>query len=259
MKKIFLYFSFLYLGLILCPIASELFKIDIHNSVYQEVNAQTKNKEKQDKQNSVVKSENKQSKENKDSKSPETAEDTLYTYDKPEAEEVSYGWLIFKTLIVLGLLGFGFYMFFRFITKKVGVPSLGKNIVQLLAISPIGQGKFIQVVDIAGKILVLGVTDNNINLITEITEKDEIDRIKLLNSKSVTEQGKSTENFQEFIKNQIGNISEIFKSHKTSENTRRKKHSFNDFVNDDSQEDNKLDYLKKQKDRLKKLNGSHDE
>ena len=70
---------------------------------------------------------------------------------------------------MIGLLVGGFYYFFRFVTRKVGIQMLGRDVVQVLSVVPIGQNKYLQVVDLAGRVLVLGVTDSNINFITEIT------------------------------------------------------------------------------------------
>ena len=91
----------------------------------------------------------------------------------------------------------GFYYFYRFVTKKAGVGLTGQDVVKVIAAVPIGQNRMIQIVDMAGKLLVLGVTDSNINLISEIKERDEIDRIKLLSSKSQAVQAASS--FQEFL------------------------------------------------------------
>jgi len=163
-------------------------------------------------------------------------ESDLYSYEKPAVEEESYVWLIIKTIIVLGSLVGGFYYFFRFVTKKAGIQVLGRDVVQVLSIVPLGQNKFLQVVDLAGRILVLGISDSGIHLITEVKEKEEIDRIRLLSSKSTPVQPGG---FQEYVSKQIGRLLKGRNvEQETGAFTRERKVD-------------RMDYLKMQRDRLR--------
>jgi flagellar biogenesis protein FliO len=184
-------------------------------------------------------------------KNPETkkneAGDTLYNYEKPTVEEDSYGWMIFKTIIVLGLLVGGFYYFYRFVTKKTGMHFVGREVIKILSIVPVGQNKYLQVLDLAGRVMVIGVSDSNINLITEIKDKDEIDRIRLLSSKSTPVQPGG---FQEYISKYI---SKLF-----GDKIPNEKHGNFEVKYEDTSID-RIDYLKKQRERLKKINGNNDE
>jgi flagellar biogenesis protein FliO len=175
------------------------------------------------------------------------AGDTLYNYERPTVEEDSYGWMIFKTIIVLGLLVGGFYYFYRFVTKKAGIHLVGREVIKILSIVPVGQNKYLQVVDLAGRIMVIGVSDSNINLITEIKDKDEIDRIRLLSSKSTPVQPGG---FQEYISKYISRL--------LGNKSQGEKYSSFEMRHDDSSVD-RMDYLRKQRDRLKKINGNDDE
>jgi flagellar protein FliO/FliZ len=165
----------------------------------------------------------------------------------PKVEEESYAWTIFKLLFVLGLMGGGFYYFFRFVTKKAGISILGQDVANVLSIVPVGQNKYLQVIDIAGRVLVLGVSDAGINLITEITAKDEIDRIRLLSSKS-PEPDRPV--FNDYLVNIISGIAGRISSLKKSRGKS---------INRDNNETDNLDYLTRQRDRLKKINGNRDE
>lgn len=168
---------------------------------------------------------------------------------RPKVEEESYGWTIFKLLFILGLMGGGFYFFFRFVTQRAGINVLGRNVVNVLSIVPVGQNKFLQVVDLADRVLVIGVTDTNINLITEITSRDEIDRLRLLSSKSPDEAPPGfSEYLAEFISGVVNKINSIKKG-------RAKKIP----PAGPERNDDYLDYLKDQKSRLKKMNGQNDE
>lgn len=167
-------------------------------------------------------------------------------FQNEQSEPESYGWLIFKTIFVIGLLVGGFYYFFRFVTRKVGIQMLGRDVVQVLSVVPIGQNKYLQVVDLAGRVLVLGVTDSNINFITEIQEKDEIDRIRLMSTRPVAHEAAP---FQEFLAKQLGKI--IGKKDAGAVVEAHEPRPFGDT--------DRLDYLKRQRERLRKINGSDNE
>ena len=71
-----------------------------------------------------------------------------------------------------------------FIQKKSGFGSndFGKT----LGIIPLDGKHYLYIVDVMGRMLVLGVTDSNINLLTEITDKDTIDAFRLKYGQSRT-------------------------------------------------------------------------
>ena len=163
-------------------------------------------------------------------------------YNRPAEEPESYGWLIFKTIFIIGLLLGGFYYFFHFVTRKAGLQVLGQDVIQVLSVAPLGQNKFLQVVDLAGRVIVLGVTDNNINIITEIKEKDEIDRIRLLSSRSMPA---SAGGFQDFITKQVGKI--FGREEPDVQET--------PVYHDSTDSESRLGYLQRQKDRLRRMNG----
>jgi flagellar protein FliO/FliZ len=169
---------------------------------------------------------------------------------KPVVEEESYGWLIFKTVLIMGLIVAGFYYFLKYVTRKTAVQVLGQDAIQVLSMVPIGQNKYLQIVDLAGKLFVLGVAENSINLITEIDDKSEIDRIRLLSSKSSGERGKG---FPDFIAKQVGGFLGRL-NEKRSESVRRERE-----FSSGRESGIDLDYLKNQRKRLRDLNGFGDE
>ena len=74
------------------------------------------------------------------------------------------------------------------------------EVITVLATYPLAANRIIQVVDIGGQVLVLGVSDSSINLITELKDKEAIDRIRLASSK---EQGGSG-TFKDTFMNLLG-------------------------------------------------------
>ena len=170
---------------------------------------------------------------------------------RPQVEEVSYVWSFFKMLIILGIMVGIFYYFFKFVSKKANINNSPDSISKTLSVIPIAQNKFLQVVDLGGKILVLGVSDNSINLVTEITEKHEIDKIRV--SSSTDSQTPSNTSFGDFFRKQVGHILDRVsnRGEKRFESASEHDYGYEQKID--------LEYLKRQRGRLKKLNGvSHE-
>ncbi|MBN1531647.1 MAG: FliO/MopB family protein [Spirochaetes bacterium] len=168
---------------------------------------------------------------------------------RPQVEEESYVWLLFKTIFVLGSIVGVFYLFFKFVTKKTGMQILGQEVMRILSVMPLGQNKFIHVVDLAGRVLVLGVTDGAISVITEIREKDEIDRIRMLSTRGgeVKPGG-----FQEYLTAQISRVVEKVNELRRPKATARE-------VAAELPGEADLSYLREHRRRLRDLNGNGDE
>jgi len=171
---------------------------------------------------------------------------------RPQIEEESAAWLIIKTIFVLGLFVGGFYYFYKFVRQKSGLNLTGQEAIRILSTVSLGANKFIQIVDVAGKVFLLGVTDNNINLLTEVKDRDEIDRIRLLSSSSTPAQGVS---FQEFLIERVGwvrdKVSEIRSRGSKKQMSRSREYN----MENPSSRDFDMSYIDKQKDRLKRMNG----
>ena len=170
----------------------------------------------------------------------------------PRVDEGSYVWSFIKMLFILGVMVAMFYYFFRYVSKKTGANVSSHGVSTTLSIIPIAQNKFLQIVDLGGKVLVLGVSDNSINLITEITEKHEIDKIRVshLNDSQIQSTSSS---FSDFLRKQIGNVLDKVsnKNEARFEFSRENDYGFEQKVD--------IEYLKKQRSRLKKLNGVSNE
>ncbi|MDA3901774.1 MAG: flagellar biosynthetic protein FliO [Spirochaetes bacterium] len=197
-------------------------------------------------------------------------EETLYDYETPIVEETSYGWMIFKALFIIALIVLGFYFFVRYLTRHGAIASSGAGVLSTVAVMPLGTNKQIQVVEVGSRVLVLGVCDSNISLLKEVSDRDEIDRIKLQSSRSVTVQEGG---FQHFLKGQIETfIDFVQKNNKTSGSSRQQKSE--DAVPTDNFEqmvvssvrdeervterkffdDERIEYMRKQRSRLREIN-----
>lgn len=165
---------------------------------------------------------------------------------KPAVEDESTAWMFFKMLLVLALFAGGFYYFYRFVTKKTGVNLFGGEAIRVLSIVPLGQNKFLQIVDLAGRLLVIGVSDGGVSLITEVTDRDEIDRIRILSSRTPPP-AKGGGGFHDQIMRQIGRFIERVQGMRRA----GRGMSAADHAAD-------MEYLRLQKSRLQKMNGDED-
>ncbi len=167
----------------------------------------------------------------------------------PREPEGSAFWEFIKVIFVLMLFGGGFYFFYKFISQKVGLNISGQEAIRTLSMVPVGPNKTLQIIDVAGKVFLIGVTDSSINMITEIKEKDDVDRIRLLSSRSTPVQGK---NFQEFVADQMGWIIDRINEKRTRGFRKTR-------VEEIPESDIDMSYLDQQKKRLKKINHEDEE
>ena len=104
-------------------------------------------------------------------------------------QKVSFVSLILRFVGFLALMLGAFYLIVRYIKSKTGALSGDNDLIQIIASMPLVQGKFIQVVDLAGKLLILGVSDAGVRLITQVDDARTADRIRLWQSRRTGESG----------------------------------------------------------------------
>ena len=79
------------------------------------------------------------------------------------------------------------YLVLRFFRLRGGTSfRRGDELVELVVSVPLVQGKFLQVVDVAGQLLVLGVSDSGVKFLTNIEDGVSADRIRLWQSRQST-------------------------------------------------------------------------
>ena len=124
-----------------------------------------------------------------------------YEYEDPEFNEnrISYPMMILRTVAVMGVIIIGVYFLFRVLVKKKTKLVTDSEVITVLATYPLAANRIIQVVDIGGQVLVLGVSDSSINLITELKDKESIDRIRLANSKKQGGSGTFKDTFMNLL------------------------------------------------------------
>lgn len=154
--------------------------------------------------------------------------------DKREKEvryEYSLGKYIFKTIFALGIIGLAIFLVIKlFVRSHRNIIGGDKeSIINILGNAPLAPNRYLQLVEIAQKVLLLGVTENNISILTEIKDKEQIDLIKAHQGRILSKEGFPFK----------FHLSKMLKKFKWEGN----QVSFEDRVN----------FMDKQKDRLKKL------
>ena len=131
-------------------------------------------------------------------------------------ELVPSGMKMFSMLaLVLGLIFLLFFGFKKFVLKNT-VFGGGEKLVNVLGSGFLGPKKNIVLVEVAGEVLVLGMSQDHIALLTSITDAEKIEEIKSAgekggsglnwnqvtrtNDKSVAQAGKATEKFSSYMK-----------------------------------------------------------
>ena len=153
--------------------------------------------------------------QNKDKNNAEANKSPTYQFKAPVFEEnkISYPMLILRTVAVLAIIVISIFVIFKIFLKSKKKLISDSEIIKVLATFPLAAGKIIQIVDIAGKVLVLGVTDSGINLITTIEDKEIIDSIKLYYSKEKAEKAGFKEQLLKLLGgkvfNKMGQISHL--------------------------------------------------
>jgi len=137
--------------------------------------------------------------------------------------------IIIALLVVIGII----YIFFWFIKKFIKIQTKNDDDGVIITTTNIGPGRSIIVSYISGKYLVLGVTNDSISLITEITDGKEIERLEILASNKEKKEGKD---FFDIMSNYF---KRFFKKE-----TKETKFDY---------EEDSVDFLKEQKDRIDKI------
>jgi len=110
--------------------------------------------------------------------------------------EISIMNLFFKIVIVLAIV-YLFFFIVRKIMSKKRMLAADSNLFQTLAVYPLAANKTLHLVEFSDEIYLLGVSENSINLLDKITERDKIDSIKLYTD-MINVQGAS-KNFMDFV------------------------------------------------------------
>lgn len=92
--------------------------------------------------------------------------------------------VIFRFFGLMALMVGLFYLGMRYLRAKTGAPVMGGgDLVQVLVSVPLVQGKFLQIVDVAGRLMVLGVSDSGVQMLETIDDGVVADRVRIWQSR----------------------------------------------------------------------------
>jgi flagellar protein FliO/FliZ len=115
------------------------------------------------------------------------------------SENVIFTFLkIILALIIIG--GIVFLVLKVFSKRPVFLLGQSTDLVKVIATCSIAPNKFIQFIDISNKIIVVGVWENGMALLTEITDKETVDSLRLESSKRKHIEGSFSTYIQRFLK-----------------------------------------------------------
>ena len=84
--------------------------------------------------------------------------------------------------VVLGLMFFIFFIFKKVVLKNSLFGS-NQKLIQVLSTGMLGPKKIVALVEVAGEVLVLGISNDNISMLSTITDEEKIAAIKNSGSK----------------------------------------------------------------------------
>lgn len=97
------------------------------------------------------------------------------------------------------------YFASRFLGGRMAGGAWGKvNSQRVLQTIPLGQNKAVSIVDAAGKVLVLGVTDASIVLLTEVVDSTEVERLRM-----EAQQAETVVPFDDVLQRQLQSIQQL--------------------------------------------------
>jgi flagellar biosynthetic protein FliO len=87
--------------------------------------------------------------------------------------------------LVLGVMFLVFYLFKKFVLKN-GLMSGNTQAIKVLGTGVLGPRKSVSLVEVAGEILVLGISNDNISLLSKIEEEEKIEELKTAPSATIS-------------------------------------------------------------------------
>jgi flagellar protein FliO/FliZ len=111
---------------------------------------------------------------------PDSTEEELFKYTPPTHPRYEIGLvgLLLKTALVLCLMGGVLYLVVRFFVRGRAFFNQEGGLFHVIGTHALAPNKYMQLIEMGDSLFVIGVTENSINLLKEIKEKETIDLIK---------------------------------------------------------------------------------
>ncbi|GEM_PF-4307351 len=178
-------------------------------------------------------------------------EKPLYQYKKPVTREKNYFGLVTRSIIIILVFIAAVYFLFKWLAQQKTLGGRAVDVVKIHSVVPLGTGKSLQIVEIAGRMMVLGTTEHSINLLTEIDDAEMIQSIKVAGAQANYRQG----TFQGVLDDLIQKVVSFSKRPSSAGSTHAEKtgkqHARQ--PSSQSQQSFNLDFLRMQNERIQKL------
>lgn len=132
----------------------------------------------------------------------------LSNYQDTTSQPTQSSWLSTVAYLISLFIVFAFvvglaYFASRFLGKKIGAANLSKSS-KVLESLQLGTNQALYVVEIAGEILLIGVTDHNITLLNKVTDELEIGKLR-----SQADFNLTNESFNHMFENQLVSLEQM--------------------------------------------------
>jgi flagellar protein FliO/FliZ len=95
---------------------------------------------------------------------------------------ISLFWLIIKLVFSLFVVGLLIWLVFFLLAKGRKVVG-ASDLIQILGTRAVAPNKYIQIVEVGDRVLIIGITDSSVSLLSEITDRETIQLLKTEKSK----------------------------------------------------------------------------
>ena len=112
-----------------------------------------------------------------------------------------------RMVLVLALVVLSIYVLFYFIRKASGQGARGSRAVRLLGTTPLQGGRSVHLVEVGGRVFLLGSADQSVRLISEIDDQETVDRLLLDYGDGVAVGGFGRRSFPELLGDMFRNSS----------------------------------------------------
>lgn len=124
-----------------------------------------------------------------------------YSYPSPADYKSSLLGLLLKTILSLGIITGSIYFILKFFFRGRGMTYFGGSLFKVIGTHALAPNKYIQLIEFGNILVLIGITENGINLLTQINDRETIDLIKTQASQSQATEGVSfSHHLKEFLK-----------------------------------------------------------
>ncbi len=109
-------------------------------------------------------------------------------------------WFFIKIALGLGIVTAGIWIVSKLLQKS-GMTGANSDVMGVRSTLPLGQNQYLQIVQVGNQYFMLGVTDNNISMLDELTDSD---TIRALHQEKDPNDRNTSGGFSEVIRNVIG-------------------------------------------------------